>query len=556
MLTHLSIKNIVLIEQAELSFDAGLCVLTGETGAGKSILLDALGLVLGARADSSLVRAGETQGAVSAEFNIEQNTGAQAVLAELELDAADTILIRRNISTDGKSRILVNDAPITLAGLKKLGDTLVEINGQHDQKSLQDTILHRSLLDEYGAVFKERKAVSAAYGEWKQQRDALEKLLADITQTSREQDYLQHMQKELHSLNPQAGEEETLTDQRLRMMGSEKLFEILNEAIGEMNKGVLSGLRNAQKTLVRSPLTSGYTAIIEGLEKAHIEAEEALYALEKMGEDSTFDPQKLERVEERLFALKAAARKYHVSVDELANLREQIDEKLELLSSQTRESGKLENAVKQARAAFIAEAEKLTEARKKAGVKLEKAIAKELAPLKMEGTHFRVRVDAAFEQNWSEQGADAIAFECATNVSKGAKDILFSPLSKIASGGELSRFMLSMKVALSSVRSTPTIIFDEIDTGTGGAVADAIGKRLAQLGEASQVLVVTHLPQVAARGSQHLLIVKGNKAGKVSTQVKVLSLEQREEELARMLAGETITAEARKAAAKLLEQAA
>jgi len=557
MLTQLSIQNIVLIEKAELAFERGLCVLSGETGAGKSILLDALGLVLGGRADASLIRQGAAQGQVTAEFDISKNTALASVLSELEIDASGSLLIRRSVSSDGKGRAYINDAPVTIAALKRVGEMLVEIHGQHDQRSLQDTILHRSLLDEYGKLLSTRKGVSEAYHAWKAARDALSMLLADIEKAERERDYLQHMHKELAALAPLPGEEESLSDARSTMMNSEKLFDVLNEVIGELNgKGVLNALRSAQKTLVRSPLTLGYTAVIEGLEKAAIEAEEALYALEKIGEESTFNPAKLEQVEERLFALKAAGRKYNVPVEGLADLRTEIDGKLELLGQQSRESAKLEKLVRDTQAAFVGVATELSALRKKAAAKLEKAIMQELAPLKMEGTHFRVHIEPQPQAGWSEYGIDAVAFECATNVSKGAKDITYSSLAKIASGGELSRFMLALKVALSSVRSTPTIIFDEIDTGTGGAVADAIGKRLAALGESAQVLVVTHLPQVAARGKQHLLVSKKQVSGRVVTCVESLPHKAREEELARMLAGAKITDEARKAAKKLMEEAA
>jgi DNA repair protein RecN (Recombination protein N) len=367
------------------------------------------------------------------------------------------------------------------------------------------------------------------------------------------------MRNELKQLNPQTGEEDTLTDQRLGMQQSEKLFAVLHEAIEELNHGggVMSALRNAQRTLTRSPLTStpDYAAIIEGLEKAAIEAEEALYALEHAGENLTFNPHKLEEIEERLFELKAAGRKYKMPVDELAALYKNVEDKLALIDSQEHRLGALERSMAEARAAFIAAAAQLSGERKKAAGKLEKAIEQELKPLKMENTRFRVRIDTLDESGWSEWGMDGVYFECATNVAKGAENIPFATLNKIASGGELSRFMLAMKVALSSVRSVPTLIFDEIDTGTGGAVAAAIGERLSILGRTSQVLVVTHLPQVAARGSQHLLVAKQAKGKKIVTSVEELPAAAREEELARMLSGATITPEARKAAQKLLEPA-
>jgi DNA repair protein RecN (Recombination protein N) len=561
MLSQLSIRNIVLIESCDITLSSGLCVLSGETGAGKSILLDALGLVLGARADTGLLRSGETQGSVTAEFDISDNDEAKKQLAALELEGSDTLIVRRTLASDGKTRCLVNDEPVTVAALKKLGETLVEVHGQHDQKLLQDASLHRNVLDGYGDLLVLRKAVASAYGAWREKRDEITALKAQIEQALREQDYLAHMRKELSQLGPQLGEEEQLASKRTRMMQSEKMFEVLREAIGELNagKGVLTSLRSAQRTLTRSSLTAvaeQFNPIIEGLEKAIIETEEAQYALEKIGEDSTYDPAVLERIEERLFALKAAGRKYNMPVDELANLRDDVEEKLALINAQEQRLGALSRDEQATRIAFLQAAEKLSESRKKHARTLEKATEKELAPLKMEGTRFRVRIDTLDEGAWGAHGMDHVQFECATNVAKGAVDIAFSPLSKIASGGELSRFMLALKVVLSQTNSVSTLIFDEIDTGTGGAVADAIGKRLAALGEHAQVLVVTHLPQVAARGQQHLFIQKQEKNKKVTTDVKSLSPLEREEELARMLAGAIITPEARKAAQKLLEQAA
>ncbi|MDE3060169.1 MAG: DNA repair protein RecN [Pseudomonadota bacterium] len=560
MLTRLSIRNIVLIEGAEIDFRRGLSVLSGETGAGKSILLDALGLALGARADSGLVRQGEEQGMVAAEFYIVANAPAREVLKELEIEEADTLIIRRSLNADGKTRCLVNDQPVTVAGLRRLGETLVEVHGQHDQRTLQDSGLHRVLLDEYGRLSARREEVTSVWRQWRECVKSLEALKAEIERTAREQEYLQHMRNELRQLDPQPGEEETLASRRTAMMQSEKLFDVLNEAIGELNqgKGVAASLRSALRILARSPLTVAetYKPILDGLDRAATEAEEALYALEKTGEQATFDPQKLETIEERLFALKAAGRKYNLPVEELPALHKEVEDKLALIDSQEHRLDDLEKQAAQAKAVFAAAAEKLSEARKKMAAKLEKAIAGELQPLKMSGTHFRVRIEKLPESGWSEWGMDGIAFECATNVSKGARDVAYAPLSKIASGGELSRFMLALKVALSSVRSTPTIIFDEIDTGTGGAVAAAIGERLSLLGKTMQVLVVTHLPQVAARGDQHLRISKQEKGKKVTTLVEDLSPASREEELARMLAGATVTAEARKAAQKLLETVA
>lgn len=558
MLQRLCIKNIVLIESCDIAFARGLCVLSGETGAGKSILLDALGLALGERSDLGLIRKGEAQGSVSAEFDVSKNIAAKEVMRDLALEGSDTLVIRRTLGSDGKTRCVANDQTVTVAALKKLGETLVEVHGQHDQRTLQDATVHRELLDDYGKLEPARLAVAKAHSAWWVEEEALALLKSDIEKTMREQEYLEHMRGELKKLAPQPGEEEMLTNQRTAMMQSEKLFEVINEAIGELNRGksAAAAIRSAQRVLTRSALAGHLGAIIEGLEKAAIEAEEASYALEKAGEAAIYNPEKLERIEERLFALKAAGRKYNLPVDELANLQKETEEKLALISSQEHRLKELEKQAREAKNAFAAAAEKLSAQRKKAAAKLEKTVEAELAPLKMAGTRFHVRIDRLAESGWSAWGVDGIRFECATNVIKAVKDVAFAPLSKIASGGELSRFMLAMKVALMVTRQAPTVIFDEIDAGTGGAVADAIGARLALLGKNAQVLVVTHLPQVAARGTQHLLISKKEQAKKITTQVEELSANAREEELARMLAGAKITNEARKAAQKLLEEAA
>lgn len=560
MLQRLSIRNIVLIEACDIELQRGLCVLSGETGAGKSILLDSLGLVLGARADSGLLRRGETSGMVTAEFDITDNRGALDMLDALGLEASDSLIIRRSMNGDGKTRCFANDHPISVTGLKRLGETLVEVHGQHDQRGLNDSALHRQLLDEYGKHLPQRKKVAAAYAVWKKTTDDLQALQEKIAETAREQEYLKHMHNELKGLNPKVGEEDALTDLRTGMMQHEKLFDVLDDAIKTLNAngGVLAALRDAQRTLTRSNLCDGeqFSSVIEGLEKAAIESEEALYNLEHIGQNIEFNPDTLEQAEERLFALKAAGRKYNMPVDELATLYGEVEEKLQLMDSQDHQLGGLQKACAQAQKLFLVEAEVLRDMRKKTSVKLTKAIENELAPLKMASTRFQVRVAPLEQSDWSETGADGVYFECATNVTKADKNISFSGLNKIASGGELSRFMLAMKVALAKVRSTPTLIFDEIDTGTGGAVAAAIGDRLSVLGEHAQVLVVTHLPQVAARGVQHLHVSKHETSKKVTTRVVPLDARMREEELARMLAGAEVTQEARKAAQKLLEPAA
>lgn len=552
MLTHLSIRNIVLIDQCALEFGSGLTVLTGETGAGKSILLDALGLVLGGRADASLVRRGEASASVTAEFDIRDHAGAQAMLTELDMEGADVLVLRRTLEADGKSRAFVNDSPVSAAALKRLGETLVEVQGQHDQRGLLDGSSHRTLLDAFGACGASLKKVQVAHAAWRQAALVLAELEAQIAQAKREEDYLRHVARELAQLDPQPGEEAKLSQQRQDMMQSEKLFALLSEALGEIAGAspASARLRSAQRLLLRSALNAEgrFASVIDQLDRAAEAADAAHEALEAVGREATYNPAKLEAVEERLFGLKAGARKYNLPVEELAAFREEAEAKLALLDAQGKSAGAAVQAEAEAKRAYVAAAAALTEARLKAARKLEKAIAAELTPLKMGGARFSVKIEPLPEAQWAAHGVDAVVFEAATNAGAAS-----APLHKIASGGELSRFLLALKVALSGVRSTPTLIFDEIDAGTGGAVAAAIGERLALLAGEVQVLAITHLPQVAARGGAHLVVSKQSAKGRTLTAVKALSESERMEELARMLSGASVTAEARKAAAKLLE---
>ncbi len=552
MLTNLTIRNIVLIEQCDISFTRGLCVLTGETGAGKSILLDALGLVLGTRAETRLIRHGKDRASVGAVFDISDNKDAKTILDELGIEQADELVIRRAITPDGKTKCFVNDTPVGVAALKSLGSTLVEVHGQHDGQGLLDPSTHREILDLYGELQDAGEKVAEAHGRWASSRENLEEAQKKIEAAEREKDYLQHMQKELSNLSPKPDEETELAEKRTQMMQSEKLAEALNDALTELRsgKGTIGMLSSAQRILSRSALNASFTAAIEYLERASNEIQEAENSIENILRDSQYDPAKLEQIEERLFTLRAVARKYNVTPDQLPVLLSEVNEKLGSLSHQEHQLAALQQALEKAKSDYQSAAEKLSKARKKAAGNLEKAVMGELDSLKMGATKFSIVIEALPEDRWSSNGIDFVQFQAATN--KGAS---LAPLHKIASGGELSRFMLAMKVALARVKSTSSIIFDEIDTGTGGAVADAIGKRLARLGQTHQVLVVTHLPQVAALGNHHLLILKEEKSKATYTQVRVLSAGERKEELARMLAGAEITSEARKAAEKLLQAA-
>lgn len=549
MLTMLLIQNIVLIERCEIVFGKGLTVLTGETGAGKSILLDALGLILGMRSDARLVRAGAKQASVSASFV--GHPALDALLSEMGIEPDGELIIRRILTADGKGKCFINDTPVGVAALKHLAPGLIEIHGQHEG-GLLNVALHRVMLDAYGVPAKLLEEVRTAYNTWREAREALAALMAAAEAAEREREYLTHVHRELAALAPQPGEEEELAQARTRMMQGEKLAETLKDALAELQggKGVSTLTHSAQRILARSSLAADgrFTAAIDALERAGNELAIAESEMEALLTQAAYDPRELERMEERLFALRGAARKHQVTPEGLTALLEEMRAKLALLTRQEQRTGELQREAETARKAYRAAAEKLTRQREKAAGMLEKAVAAELGSLKMPATVFAVQLSPLDESAAGEQGMDNVQFMAATN--KGAS---LAPLHRIASGGELSRFMLALKVALAKVKTTPTMIFDEIDTGTGGAVADAIGQRLAKLGETHQVMVVTHLPQVAARAGTHLKVSKEERGAQTYTSVGTLSVKARREELARMLAGAEITKEARKAAAALLE---
>lgn len=552
MLQQLTIKDIVLIEQAQVPFEKGLCVLSGETGAGKSILLDALGLAMGSRAESRLVRAGKEQGVVTAEFDIAGNRKLLNVLEELGIEQeGDALIIRRVLMADGKSKCFINDQAVGVNALKTLGDMLVEIHGQHDQRGLLDPSSHRDLLDDFGGHDKERQATEAAFRDWREAMQALENMKESVARAAAEEGYLRHMVGELEAVKPQVGEEEQLAEKRQQMMGGEKRIAAIEAALAELqgNTSVASSLHAAVRLLSRTSAIEAerLTKVHETLERAAQEVDEAVEELEKIAHESEFNPQELERLEERLFSLRGLARKHQMPVDQLADLLEKTRDKLSLLENQSGSLAGLEEHALKTRQLYHENASKLHEKRIKTAQKLQKSVMDELSALMMSGTKIVVAVDDLPEAAWQAEGIDKVTFLASTNPGSPP-----APLAKIASGGELSRFMLALKVAMRDLRSTPTVIFDEIDTGTGGAVADAIGKRLAKLGEKAQVLVVTHLPQVAAKGSHHLFISKAVKDGHTRTNVVALSATERGEEVARMLSGADITEEARSAARKLL----
>lgn len=553
MLTALSIRDVVLIEALDLDFHGGLGVLTGETGAGKSILLDALGLALGARGDSALVRAGAAQAVVTASFDPPEGSAALALLADngLEIERGEPLIVRRIVKSDGGSRGFVNDQPASAALLRELGAALVEIHGQHDDRGLLDARGHRALLDAFAGV--DRAPIAAAWQEWRDAEAALAAARSAQDDADRDREWIEHAVAELTALDPEPGEEAELADRRATMQRGEKIAGDL-QAIADLldgSDGGLARLRQAARILER--VAGDHPALNEALaaiDRAIIEGAQAQDHVDTAAEALAFDPARLEADETRLFDLRALARKHRVQPDDLAALADELRARLGRIEGGAEGIAALTAHASTARARYVAITTTLSETRQGAAVKLDSAVAGELAPLKLDAARFRTVIEPLEEPQWSAAGRDRVAFEIATN--PGAP---FGPLAKIASGGELSRFILALKVALAEQGGATTMIFDEIDRGVGGAVASAIGERLARLAETAQVLVVTHSPQVAARGAQHLLIAKSHDGIVTRTGVMALDPATRREEIARMLSGATVTDEARAQAERLLETA-
>lgn len=553
MLTGLSIRDVVLIEALDLRFDAGLGALTGETGAGKSILLDSLGLALGMRADSGLVRQGATQAVVTASFDLDAAHPALALLAENGLggEPGEPLLIRRIVKADGGSRATINDQPASATLLREIGAHLVEIHGQHDDRGLLNPRGHRALLDSFGRV--DTAPVAAAYSAWAAAEARLAAATTDLETAARDREWLEHAVAELTALAAGEGEEQELAEERAGMQKGARLADDL----GAVNKhldgsdGGSAQLRQAARRLERMadehPLLAEAMA---SLDRAIIELGEAEDRLAAANDALAFDPARLDAVETRLFELRAIARKHRVEPDALPGLTDTLAERLSRIDAGDAGLAKLRRTVAEARAAYEDAAATVSARRELAAARLDKAVAGELAPLRLEAARFRTIVERLPEGQWSGSGRDRVEFEISTN--PGAP---FAPLVKIASGGELSRFILALKVALAEEGGAGTMIFDEIDRGVGGAVASAIGERLARLSGGAQLLVVTHSPQVAARADRHWLIAKAHDGLVTRTSVRALDPAERREEIARMLSGAEVTAEARAQAARLLEAA-
>jgi DNA repair protein RecN (Recombination protein N) len=560
MLARLSIRDIVLIERLDIEFSRGLAVLTGETGAGKSILLDAFALALGGRGDAGLVRHGAEQGQVTAVFDVPKGHPASSILSDNGLEdtsPADSceMILRRVQMADGRTRAFLNDQAISVQTLKAVGSALVEIHGQHDERALVDAATHRRLLDAFAGLEKDVTALEELWEARRTAHGALDEHRAGMERAAREADYLRHASDELKNLAPQDGEETALANRRTVMMQGEKIAADLREAQEAVggNHSPVAALSAAVRRLERraanspslvEPAVKAIDIAINALEEADQHLNAALAAAD-------FDPLELERIEERLFALRAASRKYNTPVDLLAALAAKYASDVALIDAGAEQLNKLEAAAAEADQRYSAAAKKLSAAREKSAQKLDKAVNAELAPLKLERAAFTTQLESD-PASPGPQGFDRVEFWVQTN--PGTRP---GPLMKVASGGELSRFLLALKVVLADRGSAPTLVFDEIDTGVGGAVADAIGSRLARLASRVQVMAVTHAPQVAARASQHLLISKDalDKGKRVATRVNALAADHRREEIARMLAGAEITAEARAAADRLLKAA-
>jgi DNA repair protein RecN (Recombination protein N) len=552
MLARLSIRDIVLIERLDVDFAAGLSVLTGETGAGKSILLDSLSLALGARGDASLVRHGAQQGQVTAVFDVARVHPARQILRDNAIDDDGDIILRRVQTADGRTRVFVNDQPASVGLMRDIGHALVEIHGQHDERALVDPHAHRELLDAFGLHSADVSAVRDAWRRWRDAEQALLRHRAKVEAAAREADFLRASVEELSRLDPQPGEESELAEKRAAMMRAEKTAADIHDA-NEVLSGTSSPtpqlsslLRRLQRKAEQNP--GLLDEIIAALDQALISLDAAQAAVDQAMRAAEFDPRTLEQAEERLFALRAVARKHNVAVDDLAKLRDAMFADLADLDAGEERLKALEKENAAARDLYDKAAAHLSERRRASAETLARAVMAELPALKLERAQFIVEMDSDPE-NRAEEGTDRVEFWVRTN--PGTRP---GPMMKVASGGELSRFLLALKVALADRGSAPTLVFDEIDTGVGGAVADAIGQRLSRLAGRVQVLSVTHAPQVAARAATHLLISKGPVDGGATIATRVARMDDgaRTEEIARMLAGASVTEEARAAAARLL----
>jgi len=555
MLTDLVIRDVVLVDRLEITASRGLIVMTGETGAGKSILLDALGLAVGARADSALVRRGQSQATVSAVFDIDREHPVWAILESQDIARGEGLILRRVLGADGRSRGYINDQPVSVALLREVGALLVEIQGQHDQSGLLNPATHRGLLDAYASESDLLAATERAYEAWCDAEAAAKEARLQADDAARDVDLLRHARDELDRLAPRAGEDAELAKRRALLQIGEQLTEAIGTAYDD-----LAGADSAEARIRRVQTALGRLAervpdrldeAMGALDRANVEIGESVAALARLAAEVEFAPGELDDIEQRLFALRDMARKHGVNPDQLEQVAREVDRKLSLIENRTDRLSALNAEAEAARRAYVNAAADLTRTRKAAAGRLDGAVAAELAPLKLEKARFRTRIEPLQEAQWGPYGTDQVRFEIAT-----IPDTPPGPLHRVASGGELSRIQLALSLCLSQTGVAPTLIFDEVDAGVGGATATAVGRRLQQLSRHVQVLVITHSPQVAACGGDHLRVEKREEDGRLAAHIARLEGVTRREEVARMLAGSTVTDEARAAAEKLIKDRA
>ena len=550
MLTALSIRDVVLIDQLDLTFSGGLCVLTGETGAGKSILLDALGLALGARGDAALVRHGAERAVITAVFE-PTDDHLNAILGEHGFEGDGSLVLRRILGVDGRSRAFVNDQPAGISLLRSIGERLVEIQGQFAQHQLSDVGTHCELLDAFGACDTDRDKVAMAFASWRKAAKSFAGAMEQAAQARADEEFLRHSVAELDQLDPQDGEESQLSDTRMVLINAEQLVEAMNGALSNLSgaDGAENSLATVHRQLARVADKAGgrLDSTITALEGTIANVEDALRELGSAANIIEHSDNRLEEVDDRLHALRETARKHGVKIDGLTALTESLRHRLALIENQSDTLAQLEEAERVSRANYATAAKTLSQRRIATATRLEKAVGNELPALKLEKARLTVSISEREEQHWTANGVDRVEFLVATNPGTPA-----GVLSKIASGGELSRLMLALKLTLIEVEQVPTLIFDEVDSAIGGATANAVGERLARLSERTQVLVVTHSPQVAARGTDHLRVAKTAFGDDAVTGVDRLDDMDRCEEVARMLSGARVTSEARAAAKRLI----
>lgn len=550
MLRTLHIRNVVLVDQLSVEFACGFCALTGETGAGKSILLDSLGLALGGRSDSGLVRKGADQAQVSAEFDCPAHHPLQAFLGEQGFECGEMIVLRRIVGADGRSRAFINDQPVSIGLLKQAGDMLVEIHGQFETQGLLDPRTHRLLLDDYAGV--DARRIGKLWDEWRDAGQELAAARVALEKAKADEEYLRHAVKELDDLAPEDGEEEQLLIKREGLKNRGQLLEGLQEtweAIGG-DTGAEMMVGKAMRTLTRvmDKVPDDLSAALAALDRAGDALQEAVADVQSAISRMENNDMSMELIEDRLYALRGMARKHHCRPDELAALAGKMRAELGMIDKQDDQLAALGQKVIEARKAYESEAKAISRKRKETAARLDKLVAIELPPLKLDKARFETRVETQAEEGWGPHGMDSVQFLVATNPgsSPGA-------LNKIASGGEMSRFMLALKVIMAEIGVAQTLVFDEVDSGIGGGTAAAVGERLARLADSRQILVVTHSPQVAARANAHFIVMKAGQKDVKTTVLPLQAINDRREEIARMISGAEITAEARAAASKLLE---